>query len=219
MDVKKIKNNLTFGKISSLLIIGFGVGWLAGLSVSPIVSTLISTIVGVSVTVVSVMSGLSFSSNIKEESKRVPWKIHPAPIALLVFGIIFGSGAGIYVRTHNVLGMSSEKKFVETWTTLGKSFDKNPIITEEEIVEQLFKNIVLLNENETSLENTQTLASSLRNKSFKQKSFCSQLYRVIEYEEEYRQLVKESEWNEAKKDKFLKAKTEEVRKELVENEC
>lgn len=217
--MKQIEETLTFGKISSLLTIGFGVGWLAGLSVSPIVSTLLSSIVGVTVMLVSIMSGVSWYSqqNQKEKLNNNPkieeksiidrWKVHPAPIALLVLGIVIGSGVGIYVRTHNVLGVNSEEQFVEKWKALGKSSEKNPIITEEEIVQRLFDNNYPKDSNQTFPQKKSNEVNMPHTGSFLHatlnSSFCENLYASIRNKDKFKNLLMDSKLTEELKLKLI----------------
>ncbi|MCI5178463.1 MAG: hypothetical protein D3911_03910 [Candidatus Electrothrix sp. AW3_4] len=100
----------------SLVIIGFGVGWLTGLSISPVVAALLSSIIGAVLVLAAVLSGFSYGDNaslIKNVSD-----ISPVPFALLMVGIIAGTSSGIWVRTHNVLGVISVEKQDNSFTKL-----------------------------------------------------------------------------------------------------
>ena len=100
----------------SLVIIGFGVGWLTGLSISPVVAALLSSIIGAVLVLAAVLSGFSYGDNaslIKNVSD-----ISPVPFALLMVGIILGTSSGIWVRTHNVLGVISVEKQDNSFTKL-----------------------------------------------------------------------------------------------------
>lgn len=111
----------------SLVIIGFGIGWLAGLSVSPVVSTIITSIVGVTVTLISVLSGIknrpAQSDEDTENHANPRWSVNPVPIALLIVGILIGSTLGIMVRTRNSLGATEPRRDVraeiQRWTDVG----------------------------------------------------------------------------------------------------
>ncbi|CAK8712365.1 hypothetical protein GKODMF_03945 [Candidatus Electrothrix gigas] len=100
----------------SLVIIGFGVGWLTGLSISPVVAALLSSIIGAVLVLAAVLSGFSYGDNaslIKNVSD-----ISPVPFALLMVGIILGTSSGIWVRTHNMLGVISVEKQDNSFTKL-----------------------------------------------------------------------------------------------------
>ena len=86
--------------ILAFIVIGFGIGWLAGLSISPVVSILLTSVVTLAGGFVGAFSGLN--GNVSDGYK----KVNPAPLAFLIFGIILGSTIGILVRTHNILGSS-----------------------------------------------------------------------------------------------------------------
>ena len=105
--------------IASLIGIGFGIGWLAGLSISPVVSVIITSIVGVTVTLITSISGLEKKDS--PDDKTSPknmfrnMNINPTPIALLIVGIIIGTSVGIIMRNQNMLGtdLQSEIKKLE----------------------------------------------------------------------------------------------------------
>ncbi len=110
----------------SLIVIGFGTGWLVGLSVTPVVSIIITSIVGVAATLLTVISGLKAWTPESEESETTdePQKLNnslnvtPIPIAIFIVGILLGSGLGVFARTHNWLG--SQLFFeVKKWTDIG----------------------------------------------------------------------------------------------------
>ena len=119
---------------SSLFVIGLGVGWLAGLSVSPVIATIITSIVGVTVALISTLSGLNPQiTDSKDESttKSLPrWNVNPVPLAFLIFGIVLGSIVGILARNHNWLGTDMQTE-IQQWTDLG--------IPKKDVVQQMFE--------------------------------------------------------------------------------
>lgn len=120
----------------SLLLTGLGIGWLVGLSVSPVVSIVITSVAGSAAAIIAAMSGLENQPKAESDSKakKIHFsKISPVPIASLVVGIVAGSIVGIYVRSHNGLGNDpSLAKEVEQWTELG--------LNREEVTRRLFEN-------------------------------------------------------------------------------
>ncbi|MCI5191255.1 MAG: hypothetical protein D3905_16020 [Candidatus Electrothrix sp. AS4_5] len=101
--IEKIKDSLL------ILSIGLGIGWLAGLSVSPVATILISGLLGVAITIVGIISISLTYRNDKGEIIRsvgftVAEKISTGLLALIVFGIALGVSLGICARTHNFLG-------------------------------------------------------------------------------------------------------------------
>ena len=55
--------------IAALVVTGFGIGWLAGLSVSPVVSIVLTSVTGVAAAAVTALSGL------KEETDQAESKV------------------------------------------------------------------------------------------------------------------------------------------------
>ena len=102
------------GVITALVVTGFGIGWLAGLSVSPVVSIVISSLLGTAAAAVAVLSGLEFASvdGEKKATVRQFLGLHPNPwpIACLVIGLVIGSMFGIRARNYHWFGsdLSSE---------------------------------------------------------------------------------------------------------------
>ena len=100
--------------ILALVLTGFGIGWLAGLSVSPVVSIVITSVTGAAAAIVAVLSGFEQTSADGEETTKLRQFLglqpNPWPQALLVIGIMFGSSFGILARNYNWLGsdLSSE---------------------------------------------------------------------------------------------------------------
>jgi len=109
----------------SLLIIGFGIGWLMGLSVAPVVSGILTTLLTAVMTLVGILSGIEGKRDESSETGQVPnlsprWAVNPVPVAILILGIFAGSSVGIFARTHNWLGGSEDiSKEVKTWTDQG----------------------------------------------------------------------------------------------------
>ena len=87
------------GQICALLIAGFGIGWLAGLSLSPVVSTLLAGIMSV---VGGVVAGLASAGSEVARPRVNAW-----PAAILVLGVAMGSPAGIVARSHNLFGRAT----------------------------------------------------------------------------------------------------------------
>jgi len=109
----------------SLFIIGFGIGWLMGLSVAPVVSGILTTLLTAVMTLVGILSGIEGKRDESSETGQVPnlssrWAVNPVPVAILILGILAGSSVGIFARTHNWLGGSGDiSREVKTWTDQG----------------------------------------------------------------------------------------------------
>ncbi|XCN71131.1 MAG: hypothetical protein Q3M24_12470 [Candidatus Electrothrix aestuarii] len=100
----------------SVVIIGIGIGWLMGLSISPVVANILSGILGAVLVLAAILSGFSSGDNVSL-IKNIS-DISPVPFAWLMFGIILGTSSGIWVRTNNVLGIVSVEKQYNSFTKL-----------------------------------------------------------------------------------------------------
>lgn len=112
----------------SLIIIGFGIGIFAGLSVSPVASIIITSTAGLAAAVAGGISGVNIQKKDGKEQERPVSrlrKIKPLPIACLVFFIAVGAGFGVYARTHNWLGINIDDE-IKKWEELG--FDRQEVI-------------------------------------------------------------------------------------------
>lgn len=114
-----------------LLLSGAGIGWLAGLSVSPIIAQILSTILGVLAAVLAVLSGVKWSADQKDAApyeqgsapaeKDVLQKISTVsavPAGVLIIGLVIGSMLGMTARTHDWFGFDPAGE-TERWTGLG----------------------------------------------------------------------------------------------------
>lgn len=109
--------------IISLVVIGLGIGWLAGLSVSPVISVVITSVVGVAAAVVTALSG------VKEEPEKPDARSHQQlpklavwPLAVLIAGMLAGSALGIRARNYNIFGPTPATVLAQEvgkWTAYG----------------------------------------------------------------------------------------------------
>lgn len=88
-------------QILSVLVAGLGIGWLSGLSVSPVIATVLASLVGIGG---GLVAGLRASSaNSDDTSTRNGLSAVTAlPAAVLIFGISLGAPLGIVARTHQL---------------------------------------------------------------------------------------------------------------------
>lgn len=122
-----------------LTIIGAGIGWLVGLSVSPVVSIVITSVTGSAAAIIAAMSGLEDKSNQSDGNDKLlfrnyRWQVNPLPLALLVVGILFGSTIGILARNQSWFG-SDVSIEAHKWTRAGLTGDG---YSQDEIVRKLF---------------------------------------------------------------------------------
>jgi hypothetical protein len=90
----------------ALFLIGSGIGWLTGLSFSPVVSSVLTSLLAVGAAAVAGFQSLDQDVQVTtttEPSSKPLSKFNPWPAALLVLGIALLTPAGIYTRTHQWL--------------------------------------------------------------------------------------------------------------------
>lgn len=114
-------SRIGMGSLVCILVTGIGVGCLVGLSVSPVVSIVITTVVGSAAAIVAALSGLedrASETGAERQRRLARWRVNPLPLALLVTGLLAGSLVGILARNNHWFGsdVSSE---IQKWTGLG----------------------------------------------------------------------------------------------------
>jgi hypothetical protein len=123
-----------------LAAIGVGIGWLIGLSVSPVVSIVITSITGSAAAIIAILSGVEDKDDksqetAKEHPVRLRWAIDPLPLAVLVVGILVGSAIGVWARNHSWLGSPVESEIAQ-WRRAGLT---DAGWTQQDIVSKLFE--------------------------------------------------------------------------------
>ena len=119
-----------------LLVSGLALGWLVGLSASPVIQTILASLIAVVVSITGALAGLSSSDADKESGssseatenapkpsnvqKRLPALLDPMPVMLMVVGLACGASIGIYARTNDWLGARTNS-LVEEWKDTGLS--------------------------------------------------------------------------------------------------
>ena len=101
----------------SLVLSGLSVGWLVGLSVSPVLHLIVESVVGITVAAVSVLVGIkvlpvSKGDEPSEGAEEVPpinsklptLKIDLSPLALFTVSLAVGASLGVFARTNEFLG-------------------------------------------------------------------------------------------------------------------
>jgi hypothetical protein len=86
----------TITQAIAVFVSGLGIGWLVGLSASPVVSGVIASLLGVAAGVVTTFRGASASS-------AKSFITDARPVAILVVGVALGATVGVTVRTHDLL--------------------------------------------------------------------------------------------------------------------
>jgi hypothetical protein len=107
-----------------LSVSGFGVGWLIGLSVSPVVHIVITSLIAFVVSVTSALAGLKVNgdkaqpNNTVSSRRKLRIEVNPVPMMLMVVGLAFGASLGVYGRTNSWLGPSASR-FADHWKDTG----------------------------------------------------------------------------------------------------
>lgn len=84
-----------------MLVSGISIGWLSGLSVSPVLATVLSSLLAA---LGGVVAGLHSVEKDRERGKLT----HTAPVALLLLGVAIAAPVGVMVRTHCLLEVGRE---------------------------------------------------------------------------------------------------------------
>lgn len=117
-DGREKKGRNSFNFYFPIIVIGIGIGWLIGLSVSPVLNIILTGLVTILAGVLTVLSGISKSDvtteGVVNDKKLVTSKkinINLFPLMWLVIGIVFGSGSGIYIRNIDLMKMNEYRKY------------------------------------------------------------------------------------------------------------
>jgi hypothetical protein len=126
------------GGVVGLVVSGISVGWLTGLSVSPVVQTVVASTVGALVLIVALLAGVPPSLLGSLARKSPPSEPDPAatpggaapfredfsvmPMALLLVGLSVGAALGISARTNAWFGVRPRRQ-IERWAAVGMRRD------------------------------------------------------------------------------------------------
>ena len=88
-------------QILSVIIASLGIGWLSGLSVSPVIATFLASLVGIGGGLVTGLRTVNASSE-NESSSNGLSAVNVIPSAVLIFGIALGAPLGIVAGTHQL---------------------------------------------------------------------------------------------------------------------
>lgn len=113
-----------------VMIGGLGVGWLVGLSASPVVAGVVTTLLGGIAAVVSAFVGVDFHATRSEESQshRKSWvRANPLPLTLMIVAVVLGSALGVFARTKELLGPGPEA-VARSWKAAGLPLETPAIL-------------------------------------------------------------------------------------------
>ena len=123
LDKSKSKN--AGQKLAYLFLTGAGLGWFVGLSASPVLGVVLASTMSVSAALTAALGKFNLSDNDTSPDEKPatkspisPPNIDPAPFALLVVGMVFGSIVGLEVRTNDLLGVSPGH-LADKWSNVG----------------------------------------------------------------------------------------------------
>lgn len=104
----------------SLVVAGVGMGWMIGLSVSPVLQIVVTSVMATVVSIVGALASVHSAPAASRESEPEerpsalaahspkPWEVNPLPLAALLIGMVVGSSLGVQARTHEWLAPSPE---------------------------------------------------------------------------------------------------------------
>jgi hypothetical protein len=92
-------------RVLPILLASLCVGWIAGLSVSPVVGEIISALLAVLLAIVASIAGpltvQTKSRNPERQPRQLLISPNPWPISLVAIGLAVGASAGLYARSHD----------------------------------------------------------------------------------------------------------------------
>ncbi len=93
----------------AILLCGIFVGWLAGLSVSPVLQIILTSLLALAISVISLLIGIrpreSGSIILSDKLKN---SVNPFPLVFLAIGISTGATFGLYARTNSFFGVDAK---------------------------------------------------------------------------------------------------------------
>ena len=127
---------------AALFVSSLCVGWLVGLSASPILHVIVGSVIALIVAIVGALAGVQLEVGAKDESKDTPngmpvgtvkgFSVNPLPVAVFAVGLALGATTGIFARTNEFFGPNTER-FVKHWQGIG--------LTDVEIKRRLFEEL------------------------------------------------------------------------------
>jgi hypothetical protein len=88
-----------------MFIAGASLGWLVGLSASPVIQGIITALTGIIVALGGLYSGST--------TPPAGIQLSPSFLAMLLVGVALGTSSGLYCRTHNTLGADAKSVMLQ----------------------------------------------------------------------------------------------------------
>jgi|ERR1017187_4622195 hypothetical protein len=116
-DAPDRPRHLAFTTVLVIASTGLGVGFLTGLSVSPTVQILISSLLGTAVAAIAVLAGIQRTEglDVANTPKYLGQEVDFKPLAVLTAAVVLGVCVGVVARTHEWLG-DDPKLFAARWS-------------------------------------------------------------------------------------------------------
>jgi hypothetical protein len=128
-----------FSTTSCLFLAAVSVGWLIGLSASPVLHVIVGSVIAVVVALAGTLAGIQTQINFSDEQTKIDqptpkstmsaFSLNPVPVAVFTIGIAIGATIGIIARTNEFFG-TDKAMFVGRWQGIG--------LTDVEIKRRLF---------------------------------------------------------------------------------
>jgi hypothetical protein len=96
------RTHLQMIQVISIFVVGAGVGWLTGLSASPVVASVLASLLGVGAGIVTGLKTVKTNEQEGASQLRGEQWIDARPAALLILGVAVGAPFGILARTHQI---------------------------------------------------------------------------------------------------------------------
>ncbi|MEW5926408.1 MAG: hypothetical protein AB1941_02870 [Gemmatimonadota bacterium] len=92
----------------AILVSGLGIGWLLGLAQTPVLNTVLTSVIAVAAGLITVLMGLSTGDNKAQPNAATQKRIsvppvNAVPLMLLVLGLAVGASGGLYTRVQRIL--------------------------------------------------------------------------------------------------------------------
>ena len=131
------------GMLVGLFIFGFCIGWLAGLSASPIVHIIIGGLMSLIAAVLSALASFKTLEKVDLNTweynlVRIAKRVRIMPLVLFIVGISVGAPFGITARTNDWYGIDKDK-ITQRWAVQ----DSHSVLTKEYIEKRLFDYLYL----------------------------------------------------------------------------
>lgn len=108
-----------------IVLSGVLIGFLTGLSVSPVTSIVLTSVVAVVVATTSAVAAITSKAGDSNPDARAWPEVNPMPVAVLLVGITAGSMIGIFTRSHDWLGtIQSSRTGTTTLSTMSDTEQK-----------------------------------------------------------------------------------------------